>query len=159
MPVAGALRQPSRTLLITAAALPLTGWTVHAVALHRRIAAARRDPLTGLLRRDAYTAHARRLLRRYGDDVAVVLVDQGLFKAVTASGTRQVTWCCGRPRTGSPPGPALTPPSAGSEATSAPPSCSWTRSGVRSVSPSWCGCHPRRSRHRPDHRLPHRPQR
>ncbi|MFF3459610.1 diguanylate cyclase domain-containing protein [Streptomyces sp. NPDC002730] len=38
-----------RTLLLTtAAALPLTGWTVHALALHRRLAAARRDPLTGL---------------------------------------------------------------------------------------------------------------
>ncbi|MGW0607785.1 GGDEF domain-containing protein [Streptomyces sp. NPDC002640] len=80
-----ALRQPSRTLLITAAALPLTGWTVHAVALHRRIAAARRDPLTGLLRRDAYTAHAQRLLRRHGDEVAVVLVDQDRFKAVNDS--------------------------------------------------------------------------
>jgi diguanylate cyclase (GGDEF)-like protein len=77
-----ALRQPSLALLITAAALPLTGWTVHAVALHRRIAAARRDPLTGLLRRDAYTVHAHRLLRRHGDEVAVVLVDQDHFKAV-----------------------------------------------------------------------------
>jgi diguanylate cyclase (GGDEF)-like protein len=85
MPVAGALRQPSRTLLITAAALPLTGWTVHAVALHRRIAAARRDPLTGLLRRDAYTAHAHRLLRRHGDEIAVVLVDQDHFKGVNDS--------------------------------------------------------------------------
>ncbi len=71
-----------RTLLLTAAALPLTGWTVHAVALHRRLAASRRDPLTGLLRRDAYTARARQVLRRHGDDTAVVLVDQDHFKAV-----------------------------------------------------------------------------
>ncbi|MFF7535333.1 hypothetical protein ACFZB2_40740 [Streptomyces bobili] len=48
-----------RTLLLTTAAVPLTGWAVHAVALHRQLAATRRDPLTGLLRRDAYTARAR----------------------------------------------------------------------------------------------------
>jgi GGDEF domain-containing protein len=71
-----------RTLLITTAALPLTGWTVHAVALHRRLAATRKDPLTGLMRRDAYTARARRLLARHGDDTAVVIVDQDHFKAV-----------------------------------------------------------------------------
>ncbi|MFF0087836.1 GGDEF domain-containing protein [Streptomyces canus] len=71
-----------RTLLLTTAALPLTGWTVHAVALHRKLAAAKRDPLTGLLRRDAYTARARQVLRRHGDDTAVVLVDQDHFKAV-----------------------------------------------------------------------------
>ncbi|MFA0845520.1 GGDEF domain-containing protein [Streptomyces rochei] len=71
-----------RTLLITTAALPLTGWTVHAVALHRRLAATRKDPLTGLLRRDAYTARARRLLDRHGDNAAVVLIDQDHFKAV-----------------------------------------------------------------------------
>lgn len=71
-----------RTLLLTTAALPLTGWTVHAIALHRRLAAAKRDPLTGLLRRDAYTARARRLLARHGDDVAVVLIDQDHFKDV-----------------------------------------------------------------------------
>jgi diguanylate cyclase (GGDEF)-like protein len=71
-----------RTLLITTAALPLTGWTVHAIALHRRLAATRKDPLTGLLRRDAYTARASRLLARHGDDVAVLLIDQDHFKAV-----------------------------------------------------------------------------
>ncbi|MDT0614425.1 GGDEF domain-containing protein [Streptomyces lancefieldiae] len=71
-----------RTLLITTAALPLTGWTVHAVALHRRLAATRKDPLTGLLRRDAYTARARRLLARHGANTAVVLIDQDHFKAV-----------------------------------------------------------------------------
>ncbi|MFF7189628.1 GGDEF domain-containing protein [Streptomyces sp. NPDC008222] len=70
-----------RTLLLTTAAVPLTGWAVHAVTLHRQLAATRRDPLTGLLRRDAYTARARRLLARH-DDVAVVLIDQDHFKAV-----------------------------------------------------------------------------
>ncbi|MEV0981970.1 GGDEF domain-containing protein [Streptomyces sp. NPDC049915] len=71
-----------RTLLLTTAAVPLTGWAVHAVALHKQLAATRKDPLTGLLRRDAYTARARRLLARHGDDTAVVLVDQDHFKAV-----------------------------------------------------------------------------
>ncbi|MFG3351656.1 GGDEF domain-containing protein [Streptomyces sp. NPDC048001] len=70
-----------RTLLLTTAAVPLTGWAVHAVALHRQLAATRRDPLTGLLRRDAYTARARRLLARHGD-VAVVMVDADRFKAI-----------------------------------------------------------------------------
>ncbi|MFE1884168.1 GGDEF domain-containing protein [Streptomyces diastatochromogenes] len=69
-------------LLLTTAAVPLTGWTVHAVALHRRLAATRKDPLTGLLRRDAYDARARQVLRRHGDDTAVVLVAQDHFKAV-----------------------------------------------------------------------------
>ncbi|MEW2289652.1 GGDEF domain-containing protein [Streptomyces sp. NPDC047841] len=71
-----------RALLLTTAALPLTGWAVHAVALHKQLAATRKDPLTGLLRRDAYTARARRVLARHGDDTAVVIVDQDHFKAV-----------------------------------------------------------------------------
>ncbi|WP_148592380.1 GGDEF domain-containing protein [Streptomyces sp. WAC01526] len=72
----------SRTLLLTTAAVPLTGWAVHAVALHKRLAATRKDPLTGLLRRDAYTARARRVLARHGDSVTVVMVDADHFKAV-----------------------------------------------------------------------------
>ncbi|MFB9523015.1 GGDEF domain-containing protein [Streptomyces cremeus] len=71
-----------RALLLTTAALPLTGWTVHAVVLHKRLAATRVDPLTGLLRRDAYTARALRVLRRHGDGTAVVLVDVDHFKSV-----------------------------------------------------------------------------
>ncbi|MEW2709094.1 GGDEF domain-containing protein [Streptomyces koyangensis] len=71
-----------RTLLLTTAALPLTGWAVHAVALHKQLAATRKDPLTGLLRRDSYTARARRLMARHGDDVAVVMVDADHFKQI-----------------------------------------------------------------------------
>ncbi|MBQ0867371.1 GGDEF domain-containing protein [Streptomyces sp. RK75] len=71
-----------RAFLLTTAALPLTGWVVHAVALHKQLAATRKDPLTGLLRRDSYTDRARRLLTRHRNDVAVVLVDQDHFKAV-----------------------------------------------------------------------------
>lgn len=65
----------SRTLLITTAALPLAGWAIHAAALHKQLGATRKDPLTGLSRRDAYTTRARRLLARHGDDTTVVMVD------------------------------------------------------------------------------------
>ncbi|MGW7649558.1 GGDEF domain-containing protein [Streptomyces bobili] len=71
-----------RTLLLITAAVPLTGWTVHAIAMHRKLAATRKDPLTGLLRRDAYTARARRILARHGDDTAVVMIDADHFKDV-----------------------------------------------------------------------------
>ncbi|MFD3909083.1 GGDEF domain-containing protein [Streptomyces californicus] len=93
-----------RTLLITTA-LPLAGWALHAIALHQRLAATKRDPLTGLLRRDTYTTRARRLLTRHGDDLAVLMVDADHFKAVNdtlghaagdavlqAFGTRLTTW-------------------------------------------------------------------
>ncbi|CQR59380.1 GGDEF domain-containing protein [Streptomyces leeuwenhoekii] len=72
----------SRTLLITSAALPLTGWAIHAAALHKQLAATRKDPLTGLMRRDSYTARARRLLARHGDDTTVVMVDADRFKEI-----------------------------------------------------------------------------
>jgi diguanylate cyclase (GGDEF)-like protein len=94
-----------RTLLLTTAAVPLTGWAVHAVTLHKQLAATKRDPLTGLLRRDAYTARARRLLARHGDDTALLMVDADHFKAVndtmghpagdavlTAFGARLTAW-------------------------------------------------------------------
>lgn len=71
-----------RTLLITAAAVPLTGWAVHATVLLKQIAAKEKDPLTGLLRRDSYTARARRLLARHGDKATVVMVDADHFKQI-----------------------------------------------------------------------------
>ncbi|WP_308407608.1 GGDEF domain-containing protein [Streptomyces olivochromogenes] len=40
------------------------------------------DPLTGRLRRDAYFARARQILRRHGDDKAVVMVEADHFKAI-----------------------------------------------------------------------------
>ncbi|WP_329037457.1 GGDEF domain-containing protein [Streptomyces sp. NBC_01725] len=73
-----------RTLLITTAAIPLAGWIVHAVALHRRIATTKRDPLTGLLRRDAYTARVRRILARRRE-TALVWVDADHFKQINDS--------------------------------------------------------------------------
>ncbi|WP_030705128.1 MULTISPECIES: GGDEF domain-containing protein [unclassified Streptomyces] len=102
-----------RTLLITTAALPLTGWALHAAALHRQLAATRRDPLTGLLRRDAYTARAHRLLARHGDDATLVMVDADHFKQVNdtlghaagdsvlaAFGARLTAWAGPRAATG-----------------------------------------------------------
>ncbi|MFD9289614.1 GGDEF domain-containing protein [Streptomyces sp. NPDC060030] len=72
----------NRALLITTLAVPLTGWTVHAVSLHRKLAAARRDPLTGLLGRDGYTAKAQQITDRYGNAALVVLVDLDHFKQI-----------------------------------------------------------------------------
>ncbi|MEV7951378.1 GGDEF domain-containing protein [Streptomyces rubiginosohelvolus] len=69
-------------LLTTTSVLLLTGWVLHAVALHKRLAATRKDPLTGLLRRDAYTARARRLLARHGDTTTLVMVDADHFKQI-----------------------------------------------------------------------------
>ncbi|MFE7054742.1 GGDEF domain-containing protein [Streptomyces californicus] len=111
-----AMRLPGRigprALLITTA-LPLTGWALHAAALHRQLAASRRDPLTVLLRRDAYTARARRLLTRHGDDAVLVMVDADHFKAVNdglghaagdavlqAFGARLTAWAGPRAATG-----------------------------------------------------------
>jgi diguanylate cyclase (GGDEF)-like protein len=72
-----------RTLLLTTAALPLTGWTVHALALHRRLAVARKDQLTGLPSRPELIAYGERLLRtRHRDALHVLLLDGVGFKAV-----------------------------------------------------------------------------
>ncbi|MEE6269166.1 GGDEF domain-containing protein [Streptomyces diastatochromogenes] len=78
------LHAPStnRALIIASLTVPLTGWTVHAVSLHRKLAAARRDPLTGLLGRDGYTTRARQITDRYGDAALVVLVDLDHFKQI-----------------------------------------------------------------------------
>ncbi|GGX29231.1 GGDEF domain-containing protein [Streptomyces chryseus] len=71
-----------RALFITTLAVPLTGWTVHALALHRKLSAARRDPLTGLLGRDGFTAKARQITDRYGDQALVGIVDLDHFKQI-----------------------------------------------------------------------------
>ncbi|MEV8529216.1 GGDEF domain-containing protein [Streptomyces sp. NPDC052000] len=71
-----------RALFITSFAVPLTGWTVHAVTLHRRLQAARRDPLTGLHGRDGYTARAQQLTVRHPGDAMIVMVDLDRFKQI-----------------------------------------------------------------------------
>lgn len=59
---------------------PVLGWAVHARWLHRRLTTARRDPLTGLWTRDAFTRRARRLLR--DPRAVVVLADVDHFKQI-----------------------------------------------------------------------------
>ncbi|MFS0696887.1 GGDEF domain-containing protein [Streptomyces nitrosporeus] len=71
-----------RTLIITTLAVPLTGWTLHALALHRRLAAERVDPLTGAQRRRAFERRAQRLVHRHRKDAVVCLVDLDHFKAL-----------------------------------------------------------------------------
>lgn len=60
-------------------ALPLLGWAVHSGFLTRRLATARRDPLTGLLTRDGWSRTAEKTLRRHRDAV-VLLIDLDDFK-------------------------------------------------------------------------------
>ncbi|MEU7254380.1 GGDEF domain-containing protein [Streptomyces rimosus] len=69
------------TLTALASALPLAaGWSVHTLRLRRRIEAARRDPLTGLLTREAFTERAERALA--AGPSAVYLIDLDRFKQV-----------------------------------------------------------------------------
>ncbi|WP_028815311.1 GGDEF domain-containing protein [Streptomyces flavidovirens] len=71
----------SETLTALAAALPLAaGWSVHSLRLRRRIEAARRDPLTNLMRREAFEARAGRDLRK--SLTSVVVIDLDGFKAL-----------------------------------------------------------------------------
>ncbi|MFB7335844.1 GGDEF domain-containing protein [Streptomyces adustus] len=63
-----------------AAVPPVLGWAVHARWLYRLLSTARRDPLTGLWTRDAFTRRARRLLR--DPRAVVVLADVDHFKQV-----------------------------------------------------------------------------
>jgi len=64
-----------------AAAVPLAaGWTAHTVWLRRRLAAARRDPLTGLATREEFEHTAARILARHA--AVVVVVDLDGFKAL-----------------------------------------------------------------------------
>ncbi|MEV3989057.1 GGDEF domain-containing protein [Streptomyces sp. NPDC049837] len=71
----------SQTLSTLAAALPLAaGWSVHSLRLRRRIQAARRDPLTNLMRREAFEARAGRELRKHL--TTVVVIDLDGFKAL-----------------------------------------------------------------------------
>ncbi|MGW1803525.1 GGDEF domain-containing protein [Streptomyces sp. NPDC002078] len=90
---------------LIAAGLPALGWTIHGGVLLRRLATARRDPLTGLHTRDGWTARAERLLARH-PSALVLLVDLDDFKAINdthghaagdavlaATARRLSTWC------------------------------------------------------------------
>ncbi|MEV6212991.1 GGDEF domain-containing protein [Kitasatospora sp. NPDC051914] len=91
---------------ILAAAVPLVGWTTHGTWLARRLATARRDPLTGLLTREGFTTRAERLIRTHPDRATVLLVDLDDFKKVNdthghaagdavliATAHRLTAWC------------------------------------------------------------------
>ncbi|QGV80835.1 GGDEF domain-containing protein [Streptomyces ficellus] len=93
------------TATIAAAGLPALGWALHGGLLIRRLATARRDPLTALHTRAGWTARADHLLARHGNAL-VVLVDLDDFKAIndthghaagdtvlTATADRLSTWC------------------------------------------------------------------
>lgn len=72
----------SHTLTALSAALPLAaGWSLHSLRLRRRIEAARRDPLTGLLTRDGFAEAARRWLSSHRPRV-VCLIDLNKFKQI-----------------------------------------------------------------------------
>ncbi|MFG2227915.1 GGDEF domain-containing protein [Streptomyces sp. NPDC048644] len=86
-------------------AVPLIGWTLHALVLHRRLAAERTDPLTGAQRRRAFEHRAQRLVSRHRKDSLVCLIDLDHFKdlndahghatgdmALAATGERLARW-------------------------------------------------------------------
>ncbi|MFI8193180.1 GGDEF domain-containing protein [Streptomyces sp. NPDC085946] len=90
---------------VIAAALPALGWAVHGGLLLRRLATARRDPLTGLHTRAGWTARAEHLLTRH-PAALVALIDMDDFKAIndthghaagdavlTATARRLRDWC------------------------------------------------------------------
>ncbi|MGY5045780.1 GGDEF domain-containing protein [Streptomyces sp. 900105755] len=66
---------------LVAAGLPTLGWAIHGGMLLRRLAGARRDPLTGLHTRAGWTTRVEHLLNRH-PNAAVVLVDLDDFKAI-----------------------------------------------------------------------------
>ncbi|MEV7691121.1 GGDEF domain-containing protein [Streptomyces bungoensis] len=68
-------------LQLAASVVPLLGWAVHGGILIRRLASARRDPLTGLHTRAGWTARAEHLTRR-NPHAAVLLVDLDHFKTL-----------------------------------------------------------------------------
>ncbi|MDX2292082.1 MULTISPECIES: GGDEF domain-containing protein [Streptomyces] len=93
------------TQTIAAAGLPALGWALHGGLLWRRLATARRDPLTGLHTRAGWTTRAEHLMAKRPNAV-VVLVDLDDFKAVndthghaagdtvlTATSARLTAWC------------------------------------------------------------------
>jgi len=72
----------SALISAASAALPLSGWGLHTLWMRRQLAAANKDPLTGLLRRDAFEQQAARMLANHVRPCAVVMVDLDGFKAV-----------------------------------------------------------------------------
>ncbi|MET9723631.1 MULTISPECIES: GGDEF domain-containing protein [Streptomyces] len=93
------------TQMIAAAGLPALGWVLHGGLLWRRLATARRDPLTGLHTRAGWTTRAEHLLAKH-PGALVLLVDLDDFKTIndthghaagdavlTATAQRLADWC------------------------------------------------------------------
>ncbi|MGW0465695.1 GGDEF domain-containing protein [Streptomyces sp. NPDC003027] len=93
------------TQTIAAAGLPALGWALHGGLLLRRLATARRDPLTGLHTRAGWTARAEHLMAKH-PNALVLLVDLDDFKAIndthghaagdtvlTETARRLTDWC------------------------------------------------------------------
>ncbi|WP_229699095.1 GGDEF domain-containing protein, partial [Wenjunlia tyrosinilytica] len=71
----------SSALTALAATAPLAaGWSIHSLWMRRRIVAARRDPLTGLVGREVFERRARKVLA--GGPCAVLVIDLDGFKAL-----------------------------------------------------------------------------
>ncbi|XVV37199.1 GGDEF domain-containing protein [Streptomyces sp. CA-100214] len=71
----------SELLFAAAAGVPMAaGWSLHALRLRHRVEAARRDPLTGLLTRDAFAERATKVLA--GGRSAVYVIDLNRFKEI-----------------------------------------------------------------------------
>ncbi|MEU1704049.1 GGDEF domain-containing protein [Streptomyces sp. NPDC005706] len=66
--------------MLAAAGPVASGWTAHTLWLRRRLNIARRDPLTGLRTREAFTRRAATLLRN--PRAVVVLADVDRFKQI-----------------------------------------------------------------------------
>lgn len=93
------------TQTIAGAGLPALGWALHGGLLLRRLATARRDPLTGLHTRAGWTARAEHLMAKH-PNALVLLVDLDDFKAIndthghaagdmvlTETARRLTDWC------------------------------------------------------------------
>jgi diguanylate cyclase (GGDEF)-like protein len=79
-PVGIRARSSHLATALAAAAVPATGWAIHCAVLGRRLAKARRDPLTGALTRPGWTTRARQILDRYGDAGLVCFADVDHFR-------------------------------------------------------------------------------